>query len=157
MSWLIILVIVLVLLVSAVLLIQRGSGEDERIRTFLRVYRHSMAIGASEAEAQAAVASLHILPGGIRTVRGSGISGETYLKHVFENEVLSVEKLVEHFIALEFPHRYPQSIDLELIRKRAREGVLGPRELLGKKVAKLAEEMGVASVSTVKSAESSAT
>ena len=67
-----------------------------------------------------AIADEHIHPTQAKKIRNM-IGGARYLDGVFGNRHITVNELIGHFIQLEFPRKYPQRVDLELIIERTQK------------------------------------
>lgn len=145
MTWIVGLVVAVGLLALVVRAVVRASGEEERIRVFLRVYQQAKRGGASESEALASVCSFHIPPGRGRPLSAYGMTGEAYLKGVFEDEVIDIQSLIALFIRLEFPEKYPMKIDIEEIRRLAQSGKPLDSDLLRERIKQLSAEIDLES------------
>ncbi len=71
------------------------SGEDERIKVFLRVYkkRKTEHPDFSERELLEVVAEWHIPYGSSRSWKGDGLTGQQYMNGVFDNRDVVLREL----------------------------------------------------------------
>ena len=123
--------------IAVVLLFRKFSGEDERIRHFLRVYMAAKKrFPDDDRHSHEAIADEHIHPTQAKKIHNL-IGGARYLDGVFGNQPITVNELIAHFIQLEFPLKYPKHIDLEMMIQQTQQGIKSPRELLQEKIARL--------------------
>jgi|GEM_PF-5109226 len=121
------------LILAGILFFKKFSGEKERIKTFLRIYKAAKAKlpHATEREILEIVVEEHIPPGKSVRLRNSGIFGKQYIDGVFESKQIDIDELIYHMITLEFPKKYkPHGINLEEIMEQNRSGKLSPRDEL---------------------------
>jgi len=84
------------------------SGEDERIKVFLRVYkkRKTEHPDFSERKLLEAVAEWHIPYGSSRSWKDDGLTGQQYMNGVFDNQDVVLRELIVHLMGLEYPKKY---------------------------------------------------
>lgn len=137
------LILSILLIAGIVYLFKKLSGEDERIKTFFRVYKKAKETypEKSEQELLEIVIEEHIPPNRTNKLKNAGISGKTYLDEVFVSQSIDLDNLVAHLIKLEFREKYPPSIDLDEIRKNNREGQLSKEEILLNRIKTIHKEL----------------
>lgn len=112
--------IIFIVLIIFYIIFRKLSGENERIKVFLRIYlsAKNKFPEASERELLGVVIGEHILPGKTIRLRDSGMTGMSYLNGVFGDKELTINEIIYHAITLEFPHKYkPFELNLDDIRK----------------------------------------
>lgn len=117
MLWVVIISVSIILLY---IVFRKLSGEEERIKTFLRLYKSAKVKfpDLEERKILGLVIEEHILPNKNIKLRNSGMKGLDYLNGVFEDTELTIDEVIYHAITLEFPHKYKTfAIDLQEIRK----------------------------------------
>ena len=119
-----------------IILILFLTGENERINSFIRMYKYCVTKHPEmgERDIKEVICEMHIPPEKGKTLKSLGMSGQWYLDEIFEGKVIPMKDLIVHFIALEFPKKYSSEIDLKKIRERNRKGLKRPREILSGKV-----------------------
>jgi hypothetical protein len=128
--------IILVSIIIIVYVFYRFSGEDERIKTLLRIYKREKNKNTKQKEIKilSRVAEEHILPGKSIKLKQTGVSGELYIKEVFEGENIDLTQLIRHIICLEYPQKY-KKMDIKKIRYNNRNNIPNDRDLLTTKIA----------------------
>lgn len=112
----ILLIIAPVVIIGLLFVFKTLSGENERIKTFLRLYKAAKKklTDFSERELLEIVTEEHIPPGRSKRLKDCAITGRQYLDNVFEQKQIDINELIYHLITLEFPNKYkPFTIDLE--------------------------------------------
>lgn len=113
-------VIILFFIALVYIFFRKLSSEDERIKSFLQIYKaaKNKFPDLEERQILGLVIEEHILPNKNIRLRNSGMKGIDYINGVFENKELTINELIYHAITLEFPNKYrPSKIDLEEIRR----------------------------------------
>ena len=84
------------------------TGEDERIKVFLRVYRRNQREHPeySERRLLETVVEWHIPYGSARTWKGDGLTGKQFMDGVFKDEEIVLKELIVHLMGLEYPQLY---------------------------------------------------
>lgn len=126
------LILSILLIIGVIYLFKKLSGENERIKTFFRVYKKARETYPEKGEKELfeMVVDEHIPLGQSNKWKNTGISGKRYLDEVFGNKEIDLDNLIAHLIQLEFRDKYPPTIDLEEIRKNNREGKPSKEEIL---------------------------
>jgi len=143
MSWI---VIIISIIVVVYIFFRKFSGEDERIKTFLRIYKAAKNKFPDLAERRilGLVIEEHILPNKNIRLRNSGMKGIDYINGIFEDQEITINDLVYHAITLEFPNKYqPSKIDLDEIRRINRGLQPDKRKQLRKKIEKFKNSINI--------------
>jgi len=124
----------IVVLATLFLYVRSLSSEKGRIISLVKVYKHHKQKYPNQSESYylARVVEHHIPHGSGNRLGDKGISGEKYLSGIWEEKVynLTLGKLVEHIISLEFPDKYKINIDVEQMFENAQTVKLTPRDEL---------------------------
>lgn len=144
MSWLIIFVVVGIIGFT-IYTYRKAVSDDGRIDSLFRVYSHMRKKYPSSPERfyLEQVAMHHIHPQTGRRWGDMGYSGKEYIDGVFEDQEIDIKGLIAHFISLEFPKKYPVSIDLDVIEREVKGEKITPRSKLKMKVNKAYEKYAI--------------
>ncbi len=134
MIWIIFTIIILILFFVFFIIL---SGENERIKVFLRIYKKAKTNfpNTDEREILGIVIEEFILPGKAIKLGKSGIKGIDYLNNIFDNKEITINDIIFHAITLEFPQKYKSlGFDLSEIRKINRDEKIDLRQQLRDKI-----------------------
>ena len=125
---------------------KRLSGEEQRIRTFFRVYRQArlQIPNATERELLEVVTEEHIPPGKSIQMRKIGISGQKYLEGVYGDREVDLDQIITSFIKLEFQKKYqPYRINIQELENSAEKGRPTKNDLLKQTISRIhVQELG---------------